>query len=884
MDNYLLRYAIDNVWQNPAVDRQFSYELQQVTPRYGVRSNYVVEYTRYFLPTNNTRDYYHIYQIGQVIPANLGYPGKRDTWISLANLAQQELTLIDVYQTNGIRYNMSETYVMVTSKSNLLVAVKLNDRFPALDDNKLYIHFYHNGYFNSPRSVDAGKHWIECRSGSVANSAAIRQLQIQLSDLVTAKGATAMYFINGKPVNEISIVTCQPGDYYDFVMDPSIKRVVELKVEDLPVFNSTLDTQRKYIIHYSGMGDDVIDFYDDLTVHLIKYGTAPGNYAGITYHHNQGIWLRQLTHRDYSMPVSRVQELIAENPGWDGIGDTYVKVYIRHGAYDRPLIADANRIWELYKLKDVDILQCMTGTGAMNPLWRAENLERTAYVEFMSAPPKFIYPITYNEPTLTNQAKIDAQNFAGEVFGYHECAKLLNDNPAKVYTDPATGIRMVDLAFNFWRNVTLFEYDATGYLLGYHYQEGGDTYNVVDASCEYVEAITGKGSDNLHGVYGLDPIALNPRYNFRVYISPVVGGIITRNWVDITDLSNRNEYGFLDTTDLDAPVWHWVPNTDKPFTGYLRTDEYFYLKELTFTDNPGIIRFTIADTEDHPTGPVTKTMEIPFGELDLFMNRKSLISGLDFYDNGTMIVINNLEARQTDGIQTILTRGTGFCSPELKRYPPGELGFVEYNVLSNDSVYQIHSHKVQRIVVDGRYMDYHDVIFEEDSGGRVMDNVRNGAPYSIQTPQVVLKSVFENDYKALVEDDIRDKQTSEAMTYYFPKRERELVDVIPRPYLVYSSFSNKVLYDLVKGTLKPPFINGQYSDQDIVNYMRGYEWLQPFDILNRDYNTNHVRVYPHWNTLPIGLTDDQYTFYIRVLKLYLRQPMELSPFIYITRT
>lgn len=883
MDNYLLRYAIDNVWQNPAVDRQYSYKLQQVTPRYGVRGNYVVEQTRYYLPTNNNRDYYHIYQIGQVIPANLGYPGKRDVWINLATLAQQDLTLIDVYQTNGIRYSMSETYVMVTSKSNLLVAVKLNDRFPALDDNNLYIHFYHNGYFNSPRSVDAGKHWIETRSGSAASAAAIRQLQIQLMDLVTAKGGFPMYFVNGKPVNEISIVTCQPGDYYDFVLDASIKKVVELKIEDLAVFNSTLDTQRKYIVHYPGPSDDVIDYFDDLTVHLIKYGTAPGNYTGLTYHQNQGIWLRQLTHRDYSMPVTRVQELIAENPGWDGIGDTYVKLYIRHGAYARPLVADSSRIWELYKLSDTNILQCMTGTGANNPIWRAENLERAAYVEFMAAPAKQIYPITYNEPALTTQAKIDAQNFAGEVFGYHECAKLMNDNPAKVYVDPGTGLRRVDLAYYFWRNVTLFEYDSTGYLLGHYYQEGGQIYNVVNADCEYVEAITGKGSDDLHGVYGNEPVELNPYYNFRVYVCKVWGGIPTGEWVDITDAPDRNTYGFLDTTNLDAPVWNWVvPSTQ--YQGYLRTDEYFYLKELTFGDNPGIIRFAIAGVENQNGTMVNKTFEIPFGELDLFMNRKSMIYGLDFWDDGKMIAVSNLEARSTSGIQTILTRGTGFCSPEMKRYPPGELGFVEYDVLSNDSIYQIHTHKVQRIVVDGRYMDYHDVVFEEDAGGRVMDNVRNGAPYQIQTPQVVLKTVFENDYEARVADDQRDQWTSEAMTYYFPKRDRELVDVIERPYLVYSIFSNKVLYDLVKGTLKPPFINGQYSDQDIVNYMRGYEWMQPFDILNREYNTNHVRVYPHWNTLPIGLTDDQYTFYTRVLKLYLRQPMELSPFIYITRT
>lgn len=883
MDNYLLRYAIDNVWQNPAVDRQFSYELQQVTPRYGVRGNYVVEHVRYFMPTNNNRDYYHVYQIGQVIPANLGYPGKRDTWITLADLAQQDLTLVDVYQTQGIRYSMSETYVMVTSKSNLLVAVKLNDRFPALDDNKLYIHLYHNGYFNSPRSVEAQQHWLEVRSGIASNAGAIRKLQIDIMDLIAAKGGTPMYFVNGKPVNEISIVTTQPGDYYDFVLDPSIKRVVELKISDLPVFNSTLDTQRKYIIHYPGKGDDVIDFYDDITAQLIRYGTAPGSFTGITYHHNQGIWLRQLTHRDYSMPVTRVQEFITSNPGWNGIEDTYIKLYIRHGAYDRPLVADVCRIQELYRLSDENILRCMTGTGATNPLWRAETLERSAYVVFMSAPPKVIYPITYNEPLLTSQAKIDAQNFAGEVFGYHECAKLMNDNPAKVYVSEHTGLRQVDLSFYFWRNVTLFEYDADGLLLDYHYQVGGMTYVPVDPRCEYVEAITGKGSNDLHGIYGNDPIDLNPNYNFRVYVCKVWGGLPTNQWVDITDAPDRNKYGFLDTTDLTAPVWRWVVPGNE-YLGYLRTDEYFYINEYTFPDNPGIIRFALSAWDNQSGLPVNKVLEIPFGELDLFMNQKSMIYGLDYFGKGPMIVMNNLESRRTDGIQRVIARGTGFCSPDLTRYLPGETGFVEYGVLSNDSTYQVHTHKVQRIVVDGRYMDYHDVVFEEEAGDRKMENVRNGAPYQITTPQVVLKTTFKDDFKALEEDDQRDKWVSDAMTYYFPKRIRDHVDLIPRPYVVYSCFSNKVLYDIQKGTLKPPFVNGQYSDQEVVNYMSGYAWLKDYDILNTDYNTNHVRVYPHWNTLPIGLTNEQYTFYTRVLKLFLRQPMELSPFIYITRT
>lgn len=889
MDNYLLRYAIDNVWCNPGVDKQFVYELQQVTPRYGVRGNYVVDYVRYYLPTNNQRDYYHIYQIGQVIPINVGYPRERDKWVSLASLANDALTLIDVYQTNGVRYSMSETYVMVTSQKNLLVAVKINDRFPSLDNVDLkaktgvYIHFYHNGYFESPRSTVANKRWLYADSGVAASSAAIRQLQIKYSDLVIARGGTPMYFVNGKPVNEISIVTCGAGDNYDFVLDPSIKKVVELKVSDLKVFNSTLDTQRKYIVHYAGDGPTTIDYFDDITVHLIKYGTAPGNYSGLTYHHNQGTWMRQLTHRDYSIPVTRVQELIAANAGWNGIGDTYVKLYIRHGAYERPLVADVSRIWELYRLKDSDIVLNMTGTGANNPIWRAEALERSAYVEFMSAAPKEIYPITFNEPTLTNQAKIDAQNFAGEVFGYFECTKLMNDNPAKVYVDQHTGVRQVDLAFYYWRNVTLFEYDEQGYLLGYYYQTGGETYTPVNSNCVYVEAITGKGSDNLHGVYGNGIVPITEGYNFRVYVNKVFGGIAGNTWVDITEAPDRDSYGFLDLTDLKNPKWHWVIASDQ-YLGYVRTDEYFYLKEMSFSDATGVIRFATSAWEEQDGELVNREMEIPFGQHDVFMNSKSMIYGLDYQQIDNMTVINNLEARNGLGVQRVLSRGTGFCTPDLKRYLPAEVGFVEYNVLSNDSTYQIHSHKVQRIVVDGRYMDYHDVVFEEEQSARVMTNVRNGAPYQIQTPQYVLKSVFTDEYKARVDDDQRDQWTSEAMTYYFPKRDRGRLDVVTNPYRVCSAFSNKVLTDILKGTLVPPFVNGQYSDQDIVKVMRGYEWLQPFDILNNEYNTNHVRVYPHWQTNPIGLTDDQYDFYRRILKLYLRQPMELSPFIYITRT
>lgn len=878
MDNYLLRYAIDNVWCNPTQDKQFTYALQKLTPRYGIRGNYVVEQTRYFMPTNNNRDYYHIFQIGQVIPANIGLPRTKDTWINLTSLAKDSLTLAHVYPVNGVRYSMSETYVMVTSRQNLLVAVKINDRFPDLENQPIYMHLYHNAFYDSERSGAENRRWLHAESIVAANTEAIRQFQIRNADRIVADGGVGMYFVNGKPVNEISVVTAAPGDHCDFILDPTIKKVVDFKIQDLQTFNSTLDTERKYILHYPGQ-TDVIDFYDDCTALLVKRGPTPDQFKGLTYHHNKGTWLRQLTHKDYSISVSNIQEFIAMTPEWSGLDDMYVKLYIRDGGYNRPLVADSHRIWELYRLTSAQILQNMTGVNATNPLWRAENLERSYYVQFMSAQPSFVYPITYNDPAINSEGKVEAQNFAAEVFGYHESAKLMNDNPAKVVVDPNTGVRMAQLAFYYWRNATCFEYDDKGVLLEYHYHVGGKVYVPKNPNCAMVECVTGKGSDNLNGYYGNNEVALKYGYNFRVYVTKVWGGVPSSEWQDITDLPNRGDWGYF-VDDLYAPKWVWtVPESE--WLGYLRTDEYFYLKEFVFNDDPGVIRLAISAWEQQGGQLVNKSMEIPFGQLDTFFNYRPIIQGLDYLIDGELVGIHNLEYRE-DGLQKVLLRGTGFCSPDMKRYDPAEFGFVEYGVLSNDSEYHIHSHKMQRIIVDGHYKDYRDVVFEEDRNGRVIEGERNGAPYQIQTPQVTLKTVFKDDNKARVEDDLRDQQTSEAMGYYFPKRDRTDPDVFTNHYHVYSAFSNKVVQDMLKGRLKPPFTNGRYTDMDIVNTMKSYEWLQPLDILNHDYNTNHVKVYPHWNSSPIGLTQDQYDFYRRVLKLYLRQDMELSPFFFIT--
>lgn len=904
MNDYLLRYAIDNVWCNLGQDRQFQYKLRQLTPRYGTRLNYVVDGERYVLPYESERDWFHVYQIGQVVPSHLALPKVYNQWMSLEKLAIHHKMLGEVYVDSGIQYSRAQTWVLLTTNQNLLVAVKILPLFPDLDEQQPYLHFYQNAFFQSKRSDQSTRNFIEAHSIRPKTTAELRQFQVSMQDLLAEKGGFPLCWVNGRLVQEISLVTAGVGDYCEWVLDSSIYRMIEYPLLNNPTFTSTLDASNKYLIHMpKAEAATTIEFHDDIAVFLCKNNNALNRYSGIHYHHNDGKWMRQLTHRDWSIPVGRVQSMIASHPEdprvgtdprwpsdkWTTHDPMYIRMYYRRSGNERPLIADSSRIQELYRLQDADIIRAMTGADSM-PLWHAANLERAAYVRFMSASPGVVYPIAFQDPSKTNQSKRDAQNFAGDVFGYHESAHLLANNPAKVYLDQTN--RVADLAYCYWENATVFEYDAQGLLLEWFYHTGGSRYYVQNSTCAYVEAITGVGSNNLEGVYGVNPVELPGGYEFRVYVNRIWGGVPTGEWQDITDLPNRHEWGFLDETG-DIPTFRWtVPAT--AWQGLIRRSNRFFLDARRFNKDAGLIRFSFRH-ESMSSGQLTEElMDIPFGQLDVILadefgrNGRTLVEDLDYVIipgptfRETQVVLNNLE--YLNDINTVITRGTGFCSANFTMYKPTEFGFVEYGVLSANNVYDIHTHKMQRIVVDGHYRDFADVQFDEDFADMVIGDERNGAPYQIQTPQVTFRDVYDPDGIARGIDDVKDKQVSDYMTEYFPGRPRPESDKITTHYFVYSAYTCKILTDLIKGTLKPPLVNGFYTDMDIANAVKKYEWLKPFDILNRDYNKNHVMVYPHWYPTAQGLDIQQYDFFVRVLKLGLREMPDLSHSIYITRT
>lgn len=908
MNDYLLRHAIDNVWCNLGMDRQFQYELRQLTPRYGTRRYYTIDGDRYDLPFENDRDWFHVYQIGQVVPSHLALPKTYNQWISLESLASEHKMLGEVYVDNGVQFSRAHTWIQLTQHQNLLVCLKILPLFPDPDEFKPYIHFYQNAFWQSSRSkVDPHYFGIETRSIRPKSIGELRQFQIQIEDRMEELGPNyfPLCWVNGRLVNEISLVTAQVGDYCEWVLDTSIYRMREYRLASQATFTSTLDKMNKYIIHLpKTVPTTTIEFHDDIACFVCKNDLAMNRFVGINYHHNDGKWMRQLTHRDWSIPVGKIQTLIAGHPEdprhptdpakwpsqkWKTSDPIYFRMYHRRSGYERPIVAESSRIQDLYRLKDADIIRAMRGADSI-PVWHAANLEQAAYVRFMSADPEVIYPITFGDPLKTNQAKRDAQNFAGDVYGYHEAAHLLANNPTKVVTEQGT--RLAHMPYIFWQDTTVFEYDAQGLLLESHYHTGGSRYFPRNPRTTMVEGISGKGSNDLEGVYGVQPVPVPRGYEFRVYVNSVWAGWPVGDWQDITDLPNRHEWGFLDETGTE-PVWRWTV-ADNKWQGLVRRNHKFFLEERKFNKGDGMIRFSFRHWSMSSGQNTEELMDIPFGQLDVFLldqdgtNGRALIENLDYVIipgakfQETQVVLCNLE--YLNDVNTVLIRGTGFCSSDLTMYKPTEFGFVEYGVLSGDGVYNMHTHKVQRIVVDGHYRAATDVKFDEEFGNSIIQDERNGAPYQIQTPQVTFRDVYDPDTEARKIDDDKDQQVSDYLTEYFPMRGRTTSDKIKEKYHVYSVYANKLLHDLQRGVLKPPLVNGRYTDMEVANAVKRYDWLKPFDMLNREYNENHIEVYPHWHPTAQGLTIQQYDFFVRALKLGLRRPLDLSQFIIITRT
>lgn len=854
--DYLRDHAYKNVWCTPDQDNQLIIKLAKISALGGVKTKAKVLWKTEYLPDNTS--FWNVYQIGQVHPLILGLFPMSHNWVKFSDTCNEQKMIADIYTDSGVNIPRFQTYYKYNEDRNLIVAVKKNPKV-AFDFNKddIYLRVYTNQFFNTLRSNNVTD-FIKVEGANPLTTQAILDFQTLYNTYSSLEGATNV-FVNGFKVDTVDLINVAVGDIVEFVYDSSIYKVIDFRVGDLLEFSSTLDLKKKYLLHYSGADNGVIDYQDDIDVFLLReVGNA--RHKGLYYHKNQADALRNITHRDYSIIVpyivnyNRVFQANQTTQPVLSTADIYVRLHIRKSGYHRPLVFEHNRIHEMYKMDDENIVKSMLGIDSTVTNWRAEVLEESGYSEIMRS-----------------ECRDVTNDLVQKAYGYNAISKILGDTPQNTYDFSSK--KAVDVPYGLQTGSTAYEYGADGLLLGWYLHPVGARYTCVNNSTHRVEFINGIGGDHLEEHYNVHNAPAPNKHSYRVYECKTMSGVADNKFKDITGVIGKykienNRFIWLDSNPSNYPM--------------LRSNARFLAKDLSINVTKGEVKFALTQLQKRGASWSEWIMHVPMGEIDVFLNGKSLIKNLDYIVQFPNVVIINKEylVNPATEAQKIHVRHMGFCKYDLTLDEFGDYGFIVHGLLSNNNKYDIRDDKVLRVTVGGALKARDDLVFSEFHQGVSVINALNGQPYQVKDIVVPFRGLTQDDTYNLREKSILvDKVVSDYLTLKIPQPARGNPSAIVDRYEVFSPFCNKVIYDLDSDALL--IEDKVYKDQEIFDLCKKYEPLMKFDPTSQEFEVDDrfVIVHPHNLGFVVNLPLYKYRFLQQVVRIYNRNKVTLSPFV-----
>lgn len=855
MGDFLQKHAYMNVWCTPNQDKQSIFKPARITKEGGTWNTVTVMWRTHKLPHPTAR--FHVYQIGQVHPTLLGLAAQKGVWLSVAQVCTSLSLVADLYTSTGVQIHRTQAWYMVTPDNNLIVAAILPNKKKVpidLDVEPLYIRLYTNAFYNTLRA-DTADDVIHVEGRLVNVTQDILDVQQSLA-LWNNRGFGHCYcFVNGMRVSTINLLTARVGDLIEFVYDGSIKRVVSFPIAALEQFTSTLDSAQKYLLHHS-QSSNVIDYLDDVDVFLVKPGPN-GLFSGVYYHKNNEMALRMVTHKDYSVPVAYLASYAQQRPELGGnVDDLVLEMHIRESGYERPLVLEAQRISELYEMGDDDVVRAMVGVDSTVSVWNAPALEHSGYTSLMRA----------------DMGEI-SREMVQNAYGYHATSKLLGDTP--LHAREMGGSYFVDVPVGLRECSTAYEYDADGYLIAWYTHTAGEVYACRHTQTRLVEMIFGLASESFQSYWDQPAQLLEPEYNYRFYTCGKSGPVIDDQWVDRT---GSDHYA------ISNGMLSWLTNTSNTYTMVRGTKRHVVYK-LNYFSSDSLYTFTLR--EWRPDLNAYRVMSVPPGKIDIFLNKRSLIENLHYFVDFPRVIIVDKEYLDDplNKAQEIIVRMTGFCTQDLKHEPVGDVGFIQYGVLSKNNRYDVRHDKVNRIIIDGALYRYDELEYaEQDFDVRVTD-ARNGAPYAISDIVVPMNDFLHtSDEKVDPTYTLRalakqvDEEISDYLSLKLPEKKPTLPSAIPERNRVISPFFSKIIHDLQVGILWEQKFTEHYSDDYVQSICQPYEYLLENDPIKEGLTPSNdfVVIHPHPLMNYIELEIYQFKFLSRVNVIYGQGKIDLS--------
>ena len=629
------------------------------------------------------------------------------------------------------------------------------------------------------------------------------------------------------------------GDIVEFYQDPSVHATYSFTVSDLDTFDSTLDLKRKYLLHPDNNLGDNIYYQDDLDIYILN---ADQN-KGVYYHKNNADNLRMVTHKDYSVSQSVVSSYLNQHPDTFDANTAKIEVNIRKSGYQRPLIDEHRRIKELYRLPAQDIYDAMIGVDSTLDVWRADSLEASDYTRLMRS--------SFNNVT---------RGLVKDAYGYNAIVKIAANPVLK--TQSFSGQTVGLMPFKYLSNATVYEFDTNGVYLDRHYHANGEIYNCSNNNAGYILAIHGSGGDVLDEYYNIQTVALDPNYDYRFYSALKDDVHPSTVWSDVTGsgqyLIQNNTLTWLNMATHDVLV---------------RSNKKHLSKTFFMDPMAGTMVFNLSHIQDVDGVPTDSIMQIPMGELKVFLNGRPLVRGLDYRVKFPVVTIVNKEytinANTTQ--QRIDYIFTGLCNSDLEFTTYAESGFIRNGYLSVDSRFNIRNDKANYITANGRLYTIDDLDFVEDSHEFVFNSALNGKPYCLEDAVVPIKSITGVDtYEFKELSTVVDNAVSDYLTAKMPTPVIPTLNPISAYHKLYSPFINKVTFALLDEIITTSSISGFYNDDRLRELVEPFLYLLDMDPIHVDNrpDVNYCIVHPHMLPNVINLNIYQYKFITRVVNLY----------------
>lgn len=896
MADFVVTHALDNVWCEPAQDRQYIIKPVRLTGSGGVSLYANVLWDSIKVPDEGDHARWHIYQLGQVHPLLVNLPEIRNSWRNLQGVCEARKLHVNLFLDNGIEIPKASAYVRFNQDSNVLLAVKVVPLFGGveqgspLNTNTLYARFYTNNYYSSagwtegPLAEELPVRVIGQHVRTEEDYDNFRQLAHNTETFFGSTGK-AMWFVNGFVVNKPGSYnpTVHQGTYVEFVYDASIKEQFTINVTDLQSFTSTLDAAMAKLLVVRSNGYQLIDFIDDIDFYLVK-DLGGINYKGIHIPRLNVSTIRQVTHNAYSINYNHLLSYVAQNPWMNSLSECKLILNIRHSSLERGLVTQKNRIEELYKLPLNQIVGGMVGVDATIPEWQAATLESSMYCELMRT-----------------SAEVISRDDVVDAYGYNTLTKtfappiqfpVINVNQRRAVLPPAFN---VPFPTDNKARRTIFSYDSNGKFLARLHNEGnydtipvGPISGVYPALFEILNNLTYFDDGCIYPVYnsGLNSFTETIvtdhglKYNgFRCYVCPIVAGVPNEEWYDVTD--NVNNYF---TYDANAPTPTLTWNAGLLATAHLypcvkiNNKTLWYRVPMNTVAYPGFIKFSVNVTTRFNGVNLTKIQRLAPGSLEVIMDGSPLMENIDYYVNWPEIVVVR-RAMQTpmEGLD-IRVRCTGFCNPDtMTHYGPRETGFVKGGILSVDDRFQVRNDRNIRIIVGGSLKHREQVRFGEEATGPL---VQDGLPFTITdvispiehyTNKTVLEFRQESvDLDEVVEDYLSLRLDDEDVLY---------PAVINNRWDVVSPFCSGMIQALKDGLLDNGELDTAYTNLDVAGWVAPFTYLLDYDPCVLGVNEDYIFIRPHQYTVTVDLTVAQLRFMEYLNTHYLNSKLDFTPFI-----